>query len=151
MQEKVKQLVLNDKPIEESGLSYTSFSKENFPHYLIWKFLEYKIESDISQIEKIFDALFEHSKIKSLKEIDKLINKYKNDIKHITDSIDLIHQEKDKYNWSPSLIVSYVIAIEDKGFRNTLTLQHEREVLEKIISKRSFNKWFQQLYESRKV
>lgn len=126
----IDKLTPNDKAIEESGLSYFTFSEDNFLPYLIWKFPNSNKENIASQNKMIFDLLIEHSKIKSLRDIDTQINKYIRQRKNVLDSIDLVRVGKDKYIWTPVLITAYIIAIEDKGFRNTLTLQHEREVLE---------------------
>ena len=126
----IDKLTPNDKAIEESGLSYFTFSEDNFLPYLIWKFPNSNKENIASQNKMIFDLVIEHSKIKNLKDIDTQINKYISQRQYILDSIDLVRVGKDKYIWTPVLITAYIIAIEDKGFRNTLTLQHEREVLE---------------------
>jgi putative GTP pyrophosphokinase len=107
------------------------FNLDTFTEYLRFKFVKLEVENFNQQLNRIFADIAEIPSI-SLKLIDSYVNKYQNKIEKVKEVIsrDPSYRGIPVEDWSSSLIVGYIIAIGNKGFRKS---SHFQEKTKKII------------------
>jgi hypothetical protein len=99
-----------------------------------WKFPKKPTESFNGQIKIIFSDLSQ-IKIKNLMEINRIVDKYKGQLIKLKKEIENARIGKRMFDWSSSIEVAYLLAIDDDDFRSVAKISDEEKKILKHYKK----------------